>query len=228
MFTGIISNQAKVIKKEKHGAQVRFVFRFIHKEKNRPVPGESIAVNGVCLTAVKIGRDFFEAVAVRETLEATTLSSLETGSKVNTERSLKMGDSLGGHFVTGHIDGCGRILKIEKSGKNYSFWIQAPPALKPYLAVKGSVGVDGISLTVQAVKGLSFKVAVIPYTFSHTTLGTKKAGSEVNLEADLVARYLNVLSSSLSPRKSLIGGARLDSRFKHAGMTKKILKKQGF
>jgi riboflavin synthase len=191
MFTGIIENQGIVHKKEERGGQVRFGFRFRKKEKGLRV-GDSIMVSGVCLTAVHVNSAGFEADAVRETLEATTLGALKLGGVVNLERSLKVGDGMGGHFVTGHIDGRGTIVKIEKRKKNTTLFIQASKDIITLLAEKGSVACDGISLTVQKVQGVVFQIAVIPHTLQVTTLGIGRVGSEVNLEVDIVARYLQL------------------------------------
>ncbi|HOW88552.1 MAG TPA: riboflavin synthase [Candidatus Omnitrophota bacterium] len=189
MFTGIIENEGIVIKKEERGGQVRFGFRFLKKEKGLKI-GDSIAVSGVCLTAVGASSQGFEVDVVRQTLEATTLGTLEMGGRVNLERSLRVGDGLGGHFVTGHIDGRGRIMKIEKRKKNTTLFLTASKDIIALLADKGSVACDGISLTVQKVRGSVFQIAVIPHTLKVTTLGIKRVGSEVNLEVDIVARYL--------------------------------------
>lgn len=184
MFTGIISNLAAVSRKEKKGGQVRFVFSFIEKEKRAPKMGESLAVNGVCLTVTRASAKEFEADAVRETLNVTTLGFLGPGDKVNTERCLRQGDPVGGHFVSGHVDGRGRIEKIERSGKNLSLWVRAPKGLKKYLLPKGSIAVDGISLTLQEVRGTLFKLAIVPHTLSRTVLLERRKGDFVNLEAD--------------------------------------------
>lgn len=184
MFTGIISNIAAVSKKEKKGGQVHFIFSFLKKEKRIPEIGESLAVNGVCLTVTRASSKEFEADAVRETLSVTTLGFLETGARVNTERCLRQGDAVGGHFVSGHVDGRGRIEKVERSGKNLSLWISAPKKLKKYLLPKGSIAVDGISLTLQEVRGTLFKLAIVPHTLSTTVLLERRKGDLVNLEAD--------------------------------------------
>jgi riboflavin synthase len=132
----------------------------------------------------------FEADVVRETLQATTLGWLGLGSRVNLERSLRAGDELGGHFVTGHIDGRGKIVKIEKSKRNTTLFIQAAKDIIARQAPKGSVAIDGISLTVQKIHGAIFEIAVIPHTLKVTSLGCKSTGSEVNIEIDIVARYV--------------------------------------
>lgn len=191
MFTGIVENLGIVVKKEERGGQVRFRFRLQKKEKNLKI-GDSIAVDGTCLTAIRTTPTSFEVDVVRETLQATTLGRLELGGCVNLERSLRAGDELGGHFVTGHIDGRGRIVKIVKRKRNTTLFIQAAKDIIALLASKGSVALDGISLTVQKVHGATFEIAVIPHTLKVTTLGFKKVGSEVNIEIDIVARYLKL------------------------------------
>lgn len=195
MFTGIVQNRGRVIKKENRGGVVRLGLRFKKKETGLRV-GESIAVDGVCLTVARAGRNGFEADIVRETLDATTLGSLRLGDWLNLERSLKKDDRIGGHFVTGHVDGRGRIEKIEKNGRNLVLQIAVPKAIIHSLAVKGSVAVDGISLTVQAMKGMSFKVSIVPHTLRETTLNRKKTGDFVNLEEDLIFRYLKRIDKS--------------------------------
>lgn len=201
MFTGIVENQGVVVKKEERGGQVRFGFRFKRKEKGLKV-GDSIAVSGVCLTAVRVSPDGFEVDVVRQTLEATTLGALDRGGCVNLERSLRIGDGLGGHFVTGHIDGRGTLVRIERRKKNTTLFLTASKDIIALLADKGSVACDGISLTVQKVSGSVFQIAVIPHTLKVTTLGAKRAGSEVNLEVDIVARYLQMCFKKEKSRKT--------------------------
>lgn len=201
MFTGIVENQGFVVKREERGGQVRFGFGFQKKEQGLKV-GDSVAVSGVCLTAVRVSSSGFEADVVRQTLEVTTLGGLKLGGRVNLERSLKLGSGLGGHFVTGHIDGRGKILKIERRNRNTTLFINASKAIIALLADKGSVACDGISLTVQKVRGSVFQIAVIPHTLKVTTLGSKKIGSEVNLEVDIVARYLQMCFAKEKSRKT--------------------------
>jgi riboflavin synthase len=201
MFTGIVENQGVVVKKAECGGQVRFRFRFQRKEKDLKV-GDSIAVSGVCLTAVRVSSNGFEADVVRQTLQATTLGALELRDRVNLERSLKIGDGLGGHFVTGHIDGRGTIIKIERRKKNTTLFLKASKDIIALLADKGSVACDGISLTVQKVSGSVFQIAVIPHTLKVTTLGAKRVGSEVNLEVDIVARYLQMCFKKEKSRRA--------------------------
>lgn len=189
MFSGIIENQAVVIKKESRQKQVRFGFRLQKKEKSLR-RGESIAVNGVCLTVVKAASRVIEMDVVRETLRSTALGSLNLGDRVNIERSLRFGALVGGHLVSGHVDGVGTIVHIEHDGRNQLWSFKVPPALMPLIALKGSVAIDGISLTIQGVSRNLFTVAFIPHTLKVTNLGQKKVGDSVNLEADLIARYL--------------------------------------
>lgn len=198
MYTGIIHNQARVAEKRKKGKLIRFLFLFLKKEKPM-VLGESIAVDGVCLTVSQKARQGFWVDVVKETLEATTLGKLKPGNRVNIERSLTVGDTLGGHFVTGHIDGRGRIEKIQKVKGDYLFYIRVPEQVKKMVIRKGSVAVDGISLTVQEVSDSIFKVTIIPHTFLVTTLGIKDVGDEVNIEVDLIARYMASLLEEMYP-----------------------------
>ncbi len=215
MFTGIIQNQGTVTGKKKQSGQIHFAFRFRDKEKGLKT-GESIAVDGVCLTVVKFADKTFEADVIDETLRATNLGRLEAGDKVNLERSLRVGDQIGGHFVTGHVDGVGRLQRIQKRGANYALQIQAPADIIQSLALKGSIAIDGISLTVQAVRANTFNVAIIPLTLRETTLGLRKEGDILNLEIDLTSRYLKNLAN-------LPVGAKAKSR-----LTLKKLKAQGF
>lgn len=200
MFSGIIQNKGIVERKIAQKKQMRFIFRFSKPEKKLRL-GESIAVNGACLTVAKIGSRTFEADIIRETLEATMLGDLKRGDRVNLERSLKFGDRLGGHFVTGHIDGKGILRKIEKRGANRTFFFEAPAGLLKFIVPKGSIAVDGVSLTVQKRTGKLFSVGLVPHTLRFTSLSTKRVGDYVNLEADLIARYLEPLNSFV-PKKS--------------------------
>lgn len=190
MFTGIIEKKGMLLRAKKAGRILEMTIGI------KPWPdviriGESIAVEGVCLTVIRRKRDSFMIEAVPETLRATTLGNLKVGDRVNLERSLRAGSRLGGHFVFGHVDGVGRIVKKVKLGKNYSFAIQVPPAVRPYLVPKGSVAVDGISLTIQKVLADGFEMAIIPHTAEETTIGGKGVGSPVNLEADMMMKYIN-------------------------------------
>lgn len=154
--------------------------------------GESIAVNGVCLTVVVIHATGFEADVSRETLRCTT--GFDAGAKVNLERALRLADRLGGHLVSGHVDGVGVVVSSEAAGDNRVFWFEAPPEVARYIAVKGSVAINGVSLTVNDVQDRRFSVNIIPHTLAATNLGALGAGAHVNLEADTVARYVERLN----------------------------------
>ena len=214
MFSGIIQNQGTVVKKRERNGQIQFAFQLKKNERHLKV-GESIAVDGVCLTATKVASKYFQVDVIRETLHSTTLGKLRLWEQVNLERSLKLGDRISGHFVTGHVDGCGQIEKIEKQGRNRIFQIKTPMPIIRFLAIKGSVTMNGISLTVQDVKSKSFNVALIPHTLQITTMGEKKIGEWVNLEVDLITRYLKMIQRNLKP--SSLGS-----------ITLKRLKKEGF
>ena len=211
MFTGMIQVLGQVEALQRQKGQIRLAFSF-QKEQKNVQEGESIAVNGVCLTAVQIKKSGFKADLLPETLSATNLGKLKRGSRVNLERSLKWGDSIGGHFVTGHVDAVGRIAQIQRRNGNWSLLMNAPKTIIFKLVPKGSIACDGISLTVQALAPQGFYVAVIPHTLSVTTLGKKKIGDEVNLEIDLLFRYRYGKSIS----------------FKDGGLSAKVLQKQGF
>lgn len=214
MFTGIIENRGKILKSTACGGQLRVRIGLLRQEKDLRL-GESIAVDGVCLSVTDFGKKWFSVDIIRETLQATTLGAKKAGDRLNLERSLKLGDRLGGHFVTGHIDGTGEIVKIAKAGKNLSLQIKTGADIIKLLAVKGSIAVDGISLTIQSLDRKSFSVGLIPLTLRETTLGDKRAGSRVNLEADLITRYLKSLN-------------RMTDDGSGAALTVKYLKSQGF
>ena len=153
----------------------------------------SVAVNGVCLTAEAVNSTGFRATAVKETLQATTLGSLKRGGIVNLERASRLGDRLGGHLVQGHVDCVARIISIVKNGAETRLTCELPPQLRPYIIRKGSIAVDGISLTVADLSRNRFEIAVIPHTWHHTVLEHLKPGSRVNLEADMMAKYIENL-----------------------------------
>lgn len=176
------------------------VFAFKKPEKNVRV-GESIAVNGVCLTATRITSKKFSADLVQETLSASHLGNLKVGDQVNLERSLKAGDSVGGHWIAGHVDGVGHISEIKERGKNWSLLVSAPQNIISKLVLKGSIACDGVSLTVQKIERQRFGVAVIPHTLHATTLGFKKEGDVLNLEIDVLTRYMKSNASRLNTKK---------------------------
>ena len=156
--------------------------------------GDSVAINGVCLTVVDGDRKTLSFDAVPETLARTTLAGLEPGGPVNLEPALKAGEALGGHYVQGHVDGVGRIRSIEPEGGGRRVWVDAPPKILRYCVEKGSIAVDGVSLTVADIDEDGFAVALVPHTLAVTTLGAAAAGAEVNLETDVLAKYVEKLT----------------------------------
>lgn len=160
--------------------------------------GESVAVNGVCLTVVEKSAETFVFQVGPETVTRTTFGTLAVGDRVNLERPLRVGDPLGGHFVTGHVDGIGRIAKRESAGEWETVWFDLPKELDDLLVVKGSIAIDGVSLTLVDVQPGRVSVMLIPHTLANTTLGHKAVGATVNLECDLIAKHVYKLFKSLS------------------------------
>ena len=152
--------------------------------------GASIACSGVCLTVVAVAGGRFDVDVSAETMAVTTLAAWQEGTQINLERALAMGDELGGHIVSGHVDGIGTLISVDRDGDGYRLVIEAPEDLAPLIAPKGSVAVDGISLTVNAVEGRRFGLMIIPHTWDHTTLAARQPGDKINLEADMLARYV--------------------------------------
>ncbi|HZH31727.1 MAG TPA: riboflavin synthase [Pyrinomonadaceae bacterium] len=189
MFTGIIEELGRVRGVERRGEGVRLTVEArVVTEGTRE--GDSISVNGVCLTALEVGRDSFAADGSRETLQRSTLGSLRAGSAVNLERAVTPATRLGGHIVQGHVDGRGRFLSADEHGGSWTVRISYPPELARYLVFKGSITVEGISLTVAALGEDYFEIAVIPKTWTLTNLSHLRAGDAVNLEADIIAKYV--------------------------------------
>lgn len=198
MFTGLIEGVGEVRALEPRGGDLRLrigvgTLPWSSQHAGDVALGESIAVSGVCLTVVEFDADSFAADASTETLALTTLGALSVGHAVNLERAMRPTDRLGGHLVSGHVDGLGRVLSVHEDARAQRWRFAAPAALLKYIAVKGSICVDGVSLTVNAVDGEGFEVALIPHTVSHTAFSTTKVGDAVNLEVDLVARYVERL-----------------------------------
>jgi len=193
MFTGIIQAIGKIRSLEPSGGDVRLSVGTGKLDMAGVVPGDSIAVSGVCLTAVVLNGPSFAADVSLETLSLTTLGGLNPGSPVNLEKALTLATPLGGHLVSGHVDGVGRVLERREDGRSVRFRIEAPPELARYIAHKGSICVDGISLTVNTVSGRVFDLNIVPHTLKETVMSEYVAGSSVNLEVDLLARYLERL-----------------------------------
>ena len=194
MFTGIVTDIGEItaIKPGGQTGDRRFVVRTRHDMK--PVPmGASIACSGCCLTVIEKGADWFAVEASGETLDNTHLGDWKQGSRINLEMSLKLGDELGGHLVYGHVDGVGKVAGMTPEGGSVRFTFEVPADLAPFIASKGSVAVDGISLTVNEVRGNRFGVNVISHTQAVTTLGQATVGQRVNLEVDMLARYVQRL-----------------------------------
>ena len=164
--------------------------------------GDSIAIDGVCLTVIELGSDRASFVVGPETLERSTLGALTIGAQVNVERPLRMGDRLGGHLVAGHVDGVGKIVSKKGRGESLDFYVGTPAPLLRYVIEKGSIALDGISLTVNRVDGRGFEVSIIPHTQDVTTLAKKSVGSDVNLEVDLIGKYVEKLVG-IAPREGL-------------------------
>ncbi|MEN5424826.1 riboflavin synthase [Stenotrophomonas pennii] len=193
MFTGIIEGLGHLAARETLGGDVRFTFRVGSLPFDNVQLGESIAINGVCLTVIAFDAQTFQADASTETLGLTTLGQLAEGAVINLERAMRPTDRLGGHLVSGHVDGLGQVLSIHDDARAQRWRFAAPAALRRYIAKKGSICVDGVSLTVNEVDEEGFDVALIPHTVSHTAFSNTTVGSAVNLEIDLVARYVERL-----------------------------------
>lgn len=191
--------------------------------------GDSIAVNGVCLTVTEFSATTFVVDIMAETLRKTNLEQLVPGTRVNLERALRLSDRLGGHIVSGHIDGVGRLLREERQDIATVLEIGAPAAVLKYILEKGSVAIDGISLTVVEVKEESFTISLIPHTRGLTTLGFKKVGDTVNLEADIIGKYVErLLRPAFGNGKEPQSPASLNPRGSESGLTLDFLTKNGF
>lgn len=188
MFTGLITDVGSIRAVIK-GGDTRFEITTAFDTSSIDL-GASIACNGVCLTAVELGTDWFAVEASAETLSKTTLGVWEEGTAVNLERSLRVGDELGGHIVSGHVDGTGVISSITPEGDSLRYQFEAPEALARYIAPKGSIAIDGVSLTVNEVEGSVFGINLIPFTQTKTAFKNKGIGDKVNLEIDVLARYV--------------------------------------
>ena len=196
MFTGLIQGVGRLASRAMHEGDARLRIEAGTLPFGDVQPGESIAVNGACLTVVAFDDAGFEADASNETLALTTLGTLPIGAALNLERAMRPDERLGGHLVSGHVDGVGTVLAIEPDARAQRWRFAAPAALLRYVAQKGSICVDGVSLTVNAVDPEGFEVALIPHTVQHTAFASTRVGDGVNLEVDLVARYVERLLSA--------------------------------
>lgn len=216
MFTGIIQAVGSIRKLTPRGSDAQLVIATGDLDMSDVALGDSIAVNGVCLTAVACDASSFIADVSGETLSRTTLGDLAAGARVNLEKALTPTTRLGGHLVSGHVDGVGEVARRWSDGRSERFIIRAPNALAKYIAEKGSICVDGISLTVNSVSGAEFELNIVPHTLSATTMGEFAAGRRVNLEVDIIARYLERLL--LGERAAQAG----------QGITEALLAEHGF
>jgi riboflavin synthase len=199
MFTGIVRERGRVAGLDGGDGGVRL--RIAAPETAAGVAlGDSVAVGGVCLTVVAVDGGELSFVAVPETLSRTALGRLEAGDDVNIESALRVGDPLGGHVVQGHVDGVGRVRSVEPEGDGRRIWVDAGADVLRYCVEKGSIAVDGVSLTVAALDGTGFAVALIPHTLTETTLGSLGPGDDVNLEVDVLAKYVERLLPSTMSR----------------------------
>ena len=188
MFTGIITAIGTIDQLEKQGDwQLRIKTPWACKEI---ALGASIACSGVCLTVIETGDDWFQVAASQETLDLTTIANWQVGTKINLERALAMGDELGGHIVSGHVDGLAELVSITAENDSHRLVLRAPSSRAPFIAAKGSVTLDGISLTVNKVDGALFTINIIEHTWTQTTLAERQLSDKVNLEIDMLARYV--------------------------------------
>ncbi|MBP5581538.1 MAG: riboflavin synthase [Ruminococcus sp.] len=207
MFTGIIEEVGTVSHIQRSGSS-SFIEIKAKKVLEDVHPGDSIAVNGVCLTVTHFDSGIFRADVMNETLSRSSLGSLTTGSPVNLERAMSANGRFGGHIVSGHIDGTGIVTDIKNDGIAVWYTVSAAPELLHYIVEKGSIAIDGISLTVAKVTDTSFSVSIIPHTAAQTILGTKKAGDTVNLENDIIGKYVEKLMKPAKEPRT--GGITMD------------------
>ncbi len=198
MFTGLVQEVGTVTKAEKKGLDLRLSLEAPHLSRKLK-PGDSLAVNGCCLTAVEVKPPLVSFQAVPETLKRTVLGLLKEGDGVNLELPLTLSEPLGGHFVQGHVDGIAQILKLEPEGEGARMRVRIPEALAPYVVEKGSIALDGISLTVADIRGSEVEVALIPHTIQNTCLKSKKTEDYLHLEVDMLAKYVEKLAAGYLP-----------------------------
>ena len=194
MFTGIIQTIGKISKIESNDSNSRIVFEVEKFILDDIRIGDSISVNGVCLSVIKKSEDTFSVDVSNETMRLTTFSVLKVNNNVNLEKAMILSDRINGHFVSGHIDGTGIIKEKKKEGRSTFFLIEFPEDLKKFVSKKGSISIDGVSLTINTTQGNSFGVNIIPHTLSETIMSEYKEGDKVNIEVDLIARYLDKLT----------------------------------
>lgn len=219
MFTGIIQSIGAVAAMQDKGGDLRLTLNTGKLDMSDVELGDSIAVNGVCLTVIEMSSNGFSADVSGETLRLTSLGKLKQGSKVNLEKALTLATRLGGHMVSGHVDALGKILERKDDARSIWFLVQAPENLAKYIVHKGSITVDGTSLTVNAVNGNEFELNIVPHTLQETIMAGYVAGTEVNLEVDIIGRYLERL---------LLGEKAAEKGVSHQGVDMEMLHKAGF
>jgi riboflavin synthase len=219
MFTGIIQSIGSITELQPKGGDMTLVVNTGKLDMSDVELGDSIAVNGVCLTAIAMTENSFTADVSRETLSLTSLGGLAKGSKVNLEKALTLQTRLGGHMVSGHVDGLGSVESRHNDGRSERFSINAPAEIAKYIAAKGSITIDGVSLTVNKVDKASFEINIVPHTLQETIIGDYQAGTKINLEVDVVARYLERL---------IQGGSLSDSENLSNNITESFLAENGF
>lgn len=210
MFTGIIQATGKIRTRRSVGGDVRLEIESGALDFSNVGRGDSIAVNGVCLTVVELGPDWFGADCSVETLTLTSLGNLDEHAVVNLEKALVAGQPLGGHLVSGHVDGLGRCVSRRADARSVRFGFEVPPDLRRYVARKGSICIDGVSLTVNDVRDGTFEVNIVPHTLDATNIGGFEPGTVVNIEVDVIARYLEQLL-----RDRAGGGLDMDKLRRH-------------
>jgi riboflavin synthase len=202
MFTGLIRDVGEIMRVGGTASERVFVIRTQKLDLARESIGASIACNGVCLTVIEKTADTFTVLASAETLSKTTLGAWQQGTRINLEASLRMGDELGGHMVYGHVDGRATLESVKEVDGSRRMVFSTPPHLRPFIAPKGSITLDGVSLTVNELIGSGFAVNIIPHTLEHTNLGSMKTGQAVNMEIDMLARYVARLMETTSLGKT--------------------------
>ena len=218
MFTGIIESIGTIRDMQPKGGDMRLTLATGKLDMSDVALGDSIAVNGVCLTAIAFDSSSFSADVSRETLSLTSLGNLSRGSKVNLEKALTLQTRLGGHLVSGHVDSLGEIISRHDDARSVRFSIRAPDSLAKYISAKGSITVDGTSLTVNKVDGSTFELNIVPHTLEETIIADYRSGTKVNLEVDVIARYLERLLLGDKAAYPTTGG----------GITEAFLAEHGF
>ncbi|MEE9309397.1 MAG: riboflavin synthase [Cocleimonas sp.] len=223
MFTGIIQSIGSIADLQPKGGDIALVVNTGKLDMSDVALGDSIAVNGVCLTAIALTDSSFTADVSRETLSLTSLGALSKGSNINLEKALTLQTRLGGHMVSGHVDGLGDVESRHNDGRSERFRIKAPDGLAKYIAEKGSITIDGVSLTVNAVDGAFFEINIVPHTIQETIIGSYQAGTKINLEVDVVARYLERLIQGDAAALSSTGTSTIPTN-----ITESFLAENGF